>query len=129
MTKPLIYIAGPITLGNPMHSTHRAIEIAELVVEAGAVPHVPHLSIFWDTIHPHDWKYWLDMDMHIIDHCDALIRFSGLSKGADVEVDHARSRGMPVFVASDYPSLDEMIVSVREWVGGLSVVPACYSDQ
>jgi len=54
--KPFFYIAGPITLGNPMHWTKHAIDAAERIIELGGVCHVPHLSILWDTVNPKDWE-------------------------------------------------------------------------
>jgi len=95
--RPFFYIAGPITLGNPMHSTKRAIEIADRITSIGGVCHVPHLSILWDTVSPKEWDYWINMDLEIILRADAVFRMEGESRGADIEVDFAIRQGIPVF--------------------------------
>jgi hypothetical protein len=110
--KPFIYIAGPITLGNPMHHTRKAVEFADILTNGGAVCHVPHLSILWDTITPKHWDFWMDMDMEIILRCDALFRMSGESRGADLEVKHAQENRIPVF-NEVYGGLPK----ITKWIG------------
>jgi hypothetical protein len=47
--KNMVYVAGPITLpkGAMRENAVRACRVGELVVEAGMVPLIPHLSVFW----------------------------------------------------------------------------------
>lgn len=41
--KPLVYVAGPITIPEPMANTHRAIKVAPELLDSGlVVPFVPH---------------------------------------------------------------------------------------
>ena len=95
--KPLIYLAGPITLGDQTQNVRRALSIAETLIEKGFIPIVPHLSLFWHFIHPHDHGWWLEYDKEIILRCDALLRLPGESIGADWEVDLALKHNIPVF--------------------------------
>lgn len=99
--KPLIYIAGPITIGDQTQNVRRALSIAEILIEKGFIPIVPHLALFWHYTHPHDHEWWLDYDKHILLRCDALLRLSGRSLGADWEVSFALKNDIPVFHSID----------------------------
>ena len=53
MTRPVIYIAGPYTAGDPAANVHRAVDIAHYLMDHGlAWPLVPHLSHLWHLIAP-----------------------------------------------------------------------------
>ena len=99
--RPLVYIAGPYTNPDPVANTHRAIREAEAMMETGLVtPVVPHLSLLWHTVVPHeDVAYWYEYDLAILARCDALYRMEGASTGADAEVVFAHERGIEVFDA------------------------------
>ena len=99
--KPLIYLAGPITLGDQTQNVRRALSVAESLIEKGFTPIVPHLSLFWHFVHPHDHGWWLEYDKEIILHCVALLRLQGKSIGADWEVDFAIKHDIPVFRSID----------------------------
>ena len=101
MSKKLIYIAGPITLGPIEENVRKPIEIADGIIERGHGVIVPQLTIFWQFISPHTWQEWIDMDDVIIRKCDALYRMPGESKGADHEVELAREIRIPVFTNED----------------------------
>ena len=101
----LVYLAGPITIGNCIHHTHRALMIAEELIECGFVAFVPQLSIFWEFLRPHDHDWWLQYDRVILERCDALLRIPGESKGADEEVAFAIEHRIPV-----YYSVDELVL-------------------
>jgi len=96
-SRPLIYVAGPYTIPDPVINVRRACEIGELIWTMGGVPLVPHLTIAWHLAHPHDIEYWYALDLAQIAHCDALYRFPGESTGADREVEEAERLGLPVF--------------------------------
>lgn len=90
--KPLIYVAGPISLPDPLENISRAIKICHEIMEEGyAVPFCPHLSCLHQMIAPRSWQEWLDYDKDVISHCHAVYRLSGDSKGADIEEDFALS--------------------------------------
>lgn len=92
-----VYIAGPYTRPDPRVNTHNAIHVANTLMEFGFVPFVPHLSHFWHTISPKSYTDWMEYDLHWVAACQALLRMPGKSDGADVEVEHAKSLGIPVF--------------------------------
>ena len=98
MTKPLVYIAGPYTLPDPVANTRRAVHFAERLFSEGKVtPVVPHLTMLWHFILPHSLEWWYRYDIELLAHCDALLRLPGESAGADREVAFARENLIPVF--------------------------------
>lgn len=99
--RPMVYLAGPITSA-PMANTHAAVKVASELLDSGVViPFVPHLSNLWDMIRPRPYESWMAYDFDVIEHCDGLVRIPGESAGADREVDHAESLGLPVFYDVD----------------------------
>lgn len=97
MTRKRIYVAGPYTKGDPCINTHAAIAAGNRLLDAGFAPFVPHLSHFWHTVTPRPYADWLALDLPWVAASDAVLRLSGESKGADLEVAHARENGVPVF--------------------------------
>lgn len=96
--KPLVYVAGPYQFPDPVENTHKTCKIATELYESGLVtPVVPHLSLLWHIITPRPVRFWLDYDLELLAHCDALLRLEGKSAGADEEVSFASGRGIPVF--------------------------------
>lgn len=103
--KPLVYVAGPIAIPEPMENTHRAVKAATVLLDSGVVaPIVPHLTCLWHIITPRDYSVWMAYDFELLARCDALIRLAGQSAGADLEVERAEELGLPVF-----RDLDEVI--------------------
>ena len=92
-----VYVSGPLTMGDPIVNTRRAIEVAEELRHLGFVPFVPHLTLFWEMFIPHMREYWMDMDFDWVVNCDALLRMPGESPGADREVDCALANKVAVF--------------------------------
>lgn len=99
----LVYLAGPITVPNPMLNTQRAILEADRLIEAGFAVIVPHLSVLWEAVSPKAKSHdeWLDLDFNYIARCDALVRLSGESRGSDREVAFAREQEIPVYFSVD----------------------------
>ena len=97
MIMKYIYVAGPYTSGDPVVNTRKAIEAGELLRGMGFVPFIPHLSLFWHFVEPHDVAFWYEYDNAWVERCDGLVRLPGESKGADAEVKLAIELGMPVF--------------------------------
>ena len=87
----LIYVAGPLTIGDSAEHVHDAIRTAEALVEKGHAVIVPQLSQLWQIVSPKSWQYWIDLDLKIVPRCDALFRNPGLSEGADQEEACARA--------------------------------------
>lgn len=99
ISRLLVYIAGPYS-SNPCHGTRAALDAAEVLIDAGYTPLVPHLSMLFDLTHPKPEDYWYEYDMSLLEHCQILLRLPGESWGADREVEFARKNGIPVVEAS-----------------------------
>jgi hypothetical protein len=99
----LVYIAAPYTQPDPCENTHRAVAIAHRLwdlsrsIGTGWWPVVPHLSHFWHTMSPRPYQDWIDLDLVILDRCDAVVRLTGRSAGADSEVKRATELGIPIW--------------------------------
>lgn len=88
--KPLVYLAGPYSLPDPVENTHRAIKCAEgLEYNYDVDVFVPHLSLLWHVVSPAPYEKWCERDNAILARCDALVRRPGASSGADAEVKYA----------------------------------------
>ena len=94
-----VYIAGPLSSsGGYVENVRAAVLAAEAVIQAGGMPHVPHLCALWQFISPHsEYGYWLPMDLEWLRLCHAVLRLPGASHGADAEVAEAQRVGLPVF--------------------------------
>ena len=95
--KPVIYVSGPLTLGDPILNTREALLDAEEIIAEGGIPIVPHMTILWHLLAPHDWQYWMDYDFGILKVVDATYRRPGKSNGGDLEVADTKEQGKPVF--------------------------------
>ena len=91
-----VYIAGPYTNGDVGVNVHNAIRAADEVLELGHTPFVPHLTHFWHLLFPHPYETWTRIDNAWIPHCDVVLRLLGESKGADDEVELARTYDIPI---------------------------------
>jgi hypothetical protein len=92
-----IYIACPYSKGDQAVNVRRSIDAAEAVAAKGHFPFNPLFSHFWHMIHPHDYKFWINQDLEWLRECQAVLRLSGESLGADAEVELAKIYGKPVF--------------------------------
>lgn len=97
MRKPLVYLAAPYRLPDPVQNTHRAITVADELIFDGFIPYIPHLTLLWHLVTPRNAEFWYDYDYHILKRCDAVLRIEGESVGADKEVELAKECGIPVF--------------------------------
>ena len=95
-----VYIAGPISQGDPEENCRRAINMGFALMDAGYAPYVPHYSYFVDrdsTSGKGRYEQWIALDLSWISTCHALLRLPGTSAGADREVAWAKQIGVPVF--------------------------------
>lgn len=108
-----IYIAGPYQAHNcSLHdatritqkNVDRVIEIANILIEKGHYPFVPHLSHY---IHIHEscrrdyYEWWYDYDnTFLYDWAEALL-YVAPSKGADAELQLAKELGLKIFHSVD----------------------------
>lgn len=97
MSKKIIYISSPYTIGDQVANVRRQILVADKLLGMGYIPFCPCLSHFWHFVSPKPWETWLEIDIAIIPKCDALLRLDGESKGADKEVALAKELGIPIF--------------------------------
>ncbi len=97
MTMKKIYIAGPYTKGDVAINVRKAFEMANELADLGFAPFVPHSTHFWHMLFPRPYEFWLKLDNEFLPCCDALIRISGESNGADKEVELAKDYNIPVF--------------------------------
>ena len=102
-----VYVAGPYTLGDVAVNVRDAIDAASVLADHGFAPFVPHLSHFWHLHRPRPYADWLAIDLAFLPSCDLVLRLSGESVGADLEVEAARKNGIPV-----YFDLDTLLIEV-----------------
>lgn len=92
-----IYVAGPYTKGDVALNVRNAFEAANRLADRGFAPFVPHSTHFWHMMFPRPYEFWLELDRQFLPCCEALLRLSGPSSGADQEVQLAKELGIPVF--------------------------------
>jgi hypothetical protein len=113
MSRPRVYISGPISSGNRNHNQFQGCEAHKALMLAGFAPLNPiitgNIPFAWDKDVPH--SLWLDCDMPWVEVSDAILRLPGYSVGADAECTHAANCGIPIFY-----SVEELIT----WKAGLS---------
>lgn len=96
--KPLIYVAGPLSKGIVTANIRRAIVTGHELAVMGYGVFIPHLNCLWEiAVGGQDYEFWLDQDMQVLAHCDALFALDGESPGRDREVAYARANGIPIF--------------------------------
>lgn len=107
-----VYIAGPITIGNVAENVQRAADAGTRLLEYGYSVLVPHLSAYMGGAKPEanaagiGHETWLASDLSWVDCADVVLRLPGDSRGADIEVEFAEARGIPV-VYSEMELMDE----------------------
>lgn len=92
-----VYIASPYTIGNIEANVERQLACGDELLDNGFLPFIPLLYHYQHAKHPRDYEDWLAIDKEWILSCDALLRLSGESVGADIEVSHAQENNIPVF--------------------------------
>lgn len=108
--KKLIYVASPYTAkteAERLSNVNRQICAGEQIANFGAYAYLPLLSHYWDAMFPRKWEFWIEMCKNMVPRCDGLIRLSGDSRGADIEVEFALSKNIPVFYT--FGKLDEWL--------------------
>ena len=95
MTK--IYIASPYSLGSEGQNVRYSMEAANELINEGYAPFCPLLNHFQNMVFPQEYEVWMEQDLEWLSVCDALLRLTGHSYGAEAEVEFARSNEIPVF--------------------------------
>lgn len=91
-----VYIASPYTKGDVAVNVKRQIDCVDELMTLGYAPLAPLYSHFQHMAHPRPYADWIAIDLEWIPVCDVLLRLDGESSGADGEVAHAESCGVPV---------------------------------
>ena len=98
MARTKVYIAGPLSRGDRITNLAQGLQAYRTLMLHGFAPFCPHFSClmpwFMDSVTHRDW---LDADLPWVAASDAILRLPGDSVGADEEVEHARSLGLPIF--------------------------------
>lgn len=92
-----VYIASPYTTGDQILNVRRSLDVAAALIEVGLAPYCPLLSHFHHFLYPLPYDKWTELDLEWVRRCDALLRLTGESKGADREVEEAIACGIPVY--------------------------------
>jgi len=98
-----IYVSGPLSKGGLYENIRRACLVGEHLIREGYAPLVPHLTCYMGGQNPSvsacdiSHRNWLATDLPWVAAADAVIRLSGESVGAGMEVQLAHQLGIPVF--------------------------------
>ena len=120
--KPLIYVAGPISR-DPFGCVAQAAEVFQPLRDLGWIPFLPQWSVIHQMVSPVEYDDWMAYDFDLLIHCSALLRLTGASPGADLEVAHAGTLGIPVYealaavpLALSLPQGDRVASTRSQWV-------------
>jgi hypothetical protein len=72
----------------------------------GLAPFVPHFDAFYH-LPPGNWNSFMENDLEYVLTTEAVYRLTGVSQGADIEVQRAVEEGIPVFYQVDARLLGE----------------------
>jgi hypothetical protein len=98
LDRPLVYVAGPYTIPDPIENVHRSVHAAAALIDSNLVtPLVPHLTMLWNLIAPRPVEFWYAYDLSLLARCDAIFVLSGESRGVELELEFARGAGLPIF--------------------------------
>lgn len=94
----MVYVASPYTKGDNFVNVQRQIEVGNKLIDFGIIPYLPLVgSAYLHAQKERHFSEWLGMDFNIIMKCDAILRLSGESSGADMEERFANTIKKPVF--------------------------------
>ena len=101
---PRVFIASPYTGEHAEKYVDRSIAIGNELIDKGFNPFIPLLFHYLELKVPRSHEKWMEITTSWLAQCDALIRLSGESRGADLEVKLAEGMGIPWF-----HSVDELV--------------------
>ena len=99
-----VYIASPYSIGDQQANVDRSFAVANTLIDYGFAPYCPLYGHYLHLKKQRDWNTWMQLDTDWILACDCLLRVSGESSGADMEVRFALDHDIPVFF-----NLDQLI--------------------
>lgn len=96
--RPRIYVSGPLTSsGDPQENMMKAVDLGRELILLGFAPFIPHLTLVVDPHAEIAHNIWMEVDLPWVRKANAVFRMPGKSSGADLEVNEAITRGIPVF--------------------------------
>ena len=99
--RPMVYISGPITLGEWDENFQQAADAQLFLIRAGCAVLNPMLTMALPGHETITHDEWMQNDLPFIagpgGKVDALLRLPGASAGADTECEHAAIHGVPVY--------------------------------
>ena len=101
----VVYIAGPYSRGDTGGNVGIAVRMMVRMMKDGLAPICPHLDILTYIVEKLPYETFLEVDLAILEKCDAIFRLPGESPGADREMVRALELGLGVFW--DYDELIE----------------------
>ena len=118
--KPWVYIASPYTKGDCAINVRTQMQAFDQLLSLGVVPIAPLYSHFQHMAFPRPYQDWINLDLEVIQRCDACLRlaashvyadcslyYQSESSGADGEVAESLRLGRPVFYS---------VEEVAEWL-------------
>ncbi len=102
-----VYVAGPYSGGDTVANVQAAVDVGNLLWDAGLFPYIPHLTHLWHLITPKPYEIWLQIDLQGLMKCDAMFRMPGESSGADKEAGFFVSGGGMVYL-----NLEQLVMAL-----------------
>lgn len=115
MTRPLVYMAGPIT-GDPWGCVRKALSVETYLNEHGFDCYLPQLSVLAEIVRRRPYDHYLRVNMNILERCDGLYRIKGKSTGADEEFERAKVLGLPVHSETNMHTS-----TISQWINAVHV--------
>jgi hypothetical protein len=107
-TRPIVYIAGPMTLGDSFGHVGHACRVWIQLWRAGFFPIAPQWSAVQAMVSPLTLEEWMEYDLPLVRASAAVLRIPGESRGADIECQEARHHRIPI-----YHTIDSLITDLR----------------
>lgn len=92
----VVYLSGPISRGDKVRNFAEPCAVQVRLMKQGFSVHNPMLTMMLPGNEDIAHKDWIALDLPMVERCDAVYRLPGESRGADQEVSHAKSCGIPV---------------------------------
>jgi hypothetical protein len=87
MSKPWVYIASPYTKGDVAINVRTQMEAFDTLLTFGVVPIAPLYSHYQHIFLPRPYQDWIDLDIEVIQRCDACLRAALGAAGSRAEDD------------------------------------------
>jgi hypothetical protein len=92
-----VYIASPYSIGDQASNVRTQIDMGYQLLKMGYIPYIPELYHFVHLVHPLTYDEVMEIGLSWLKMCDCVLRLSGESKGADIEVEYGLKLGKKIF--------------------------------